>query len=183
MEVSPLPTPAPGGVRVSLGGLAPRLAVVLGAVLVVVGAGRAVPVPVAALVVGVLLAVGRPAVVGAWVALPAAVVSFTAATGSDVGVRAALLAAAGIYLVHTGTAAAAVFPWSARVPRAVAARWLVRCVPAVVLTGAVAGVDAVVGQTPRSTLFAVAATAVVLVAAALLFRLLAAAGDPAAPPG
>lgn len=181
MAVNALPTAAPGGPRVSLGGVTPRLVIVLGAVLVVVGAGRIVSLAVVVLGVGVVLAGWRPATVGAWVALPAAVLAFVTATGTEVSPGAALIGAAGIYLLHTGTAAAAVVPWAARVPRAVVGRWLVRCQPPVLLTGAVAVVDALIGPTPRSTVFAAVATAGVLLAAALLLRLLAAAGDVAAP--
>lgn len=175
----PDPSAAPGGPRIGGGGLAARLVVLLGAVLVVVAAGRVQPVPVASLAVGVALAVLRPTSVGAWVVVPAAAWTFGAATGADVALGPVLLAAAGVYLAHTGTAAAAVFPWSAWVPAPVVGRWLLRCVPPVVVTVVLAVLDAGIGQTPRSTLFAVAAGAVVVAAAALLYRLLTTARDDA----
>ena len=159
-----------------------RALVVLGAVLVLLAAVRVDPAAVLVLVVGVGLALTRPADVGAWVALPAA--AWVLVGGGPPSLGAALLGAAGAYLVHTGTAATAVVPWRARVSPAVARRWGARCLPAAVVTLVVAVVDAVVGPTPRSALFVVGAAALVLLAAGSLVRLLAAVGagdavDPA----
>lgn len=166
---APLPSPAPGGPRVSAGGLAARATVVLGAVVVAVAAGppAALLLPLA---LGVALAIARPDRIGAWVALPAAVL--LVAVSDDLGPGGAVLAALGVYLLHTGAAATAVVPLGAVVPAAVGRRWLRRCLPAVVATGVVAGLDAVVGETPRSTAFAVVAVASVLLAAVALARLL-----------
>jgi hypothetical protein len=164
--------------RVTPGPLLVRALVPAGAAVVLLAGGRVVGVPAVVLVVGVALAVARPARLGSWVAIGAAAWSFAAATTADVAEGRAVLAALGVYLLHTGTAAAAACPLGARVSGAVARRWLLRCLPAVVLTAVVVGLDSALGSTPDNPLFLTAVALVVVVAVVSLVRLLAATRDP-----
>ncbi|MHA3701565.1 hypothetical protein ACXR2U_05230 [Jatrophihabitans sp. YIM 134969] len=158
--------------------LAARALVPVGAALVLVAAGAAEAGPTVVLLLGVVLAVVRPARAGVWLAVPAAVWAFIAATPDDVGDGRVLLAAAGIYLLHTGTAAAAALPVTARVGTDVVRRWLRRCLPAVALTAVVALVDLTLGDTPDNPLFLTLAGLVAMVAVGVLIRLLAATREP-----
>ncbi len=166
---------------VSVGSLAFRAAVPVGAALVLLAGDRVVALPAIVLVAGVVGALVRPARIGAWAAIPAAAWSFLVSTPDDVGLVPVLLAAAGVYLIHTGTAAAAACPLGARVSRDVGLRWLGRCLPAVLITAVVLAVDAVLGRTPDNPLFITVAGLLVVVAVVSLVRLLAATRDDAAP--
>jgi hypothetical protein len=105
--------------------------------------------------VGVGLALTAPVRVGPSVAVTGFVIGWLAATGwhgtgSD---TRTILAAAGLYVLHSSASLAAVLPLRADVEAAVLTRWLRRSVPVVLVAAALIAVDVALPRAHGSPVF------------------------------
>jgi hypothetical protein len=143
------------------------MALAAAAMLLVPHAGPAV---FAFAVLGTLLAVARPAHVGALVVALAVLVGWVTAYGTDITpplVRTVCFALT-LYLLHATVALAACVPLGATVSRAVVAGWATRCLPGVAAAVVAAAVLVLIGRPPGSPALDVVGLSAVLAAVGAL---------------
>lgn len=137
---------------VSRSALAVRLAVLLSGLLVALAPAHPKPIPVLAILIGTLIAVGSPARAGAAFAVLSGIGGWFACYGEHGSppVARTLLLATALYLLHSSAALAAAVPLGSRLAAAAALRWAARCLLHLAIAGLLVllsyGVDGIAGQ-------------------------------------